>query len=90
VAVPDLRLSGEPHRRRLFIDTDFAVFDDAGGKLEGSELARLESLIMLVIGDIRRDATGLRIRFDNRTSITISNEANAKTIRDVWWLSEPL
>ena len=46
--------------------------------------------VALVVEEVCRDATGLRIRFDNRASITISNEANAKTTGDIWWLSESL
>jgi hypothetical protein len=46
--------------------------------------------VALVVEEVRRDGTGLRIRFDNRASITISNEANAKTTGDIWWLTESL
>jgi hypothetical protein len=71
--------------RTLWIDTDFAVVDAAGEEVEGTALARLETLIVLIVREVMVDEGRLVIRFDDGSSLSVSNLPNAPDSQG-WWI----
>jgi len=86
MALRDVRSPDERDERRLFIDTDLVVTGSGAGEIRGSALTRLAPLVALHARDVRRDSAGLSLSFDDGTSLTVSDEPNATTSGDIWWL----
>jgi hypothetical protein len=76
----------ERDERTLWIDTDFSVTDESGSKVTGSPLTRLERLILLIVRDVALGRDDLVLRFDDGSSLAISNAPNASDSNS-WWIS---
>lgn len=75
----------ERGERTLWIDTDVAVADGSGRDLEGTVLARLEPLVLLIVSDVSFRDDELVIAFDDGSSLKVANAPNARD-SDGWWL----